>query len=276
MGCRVCSIEGQNDPMEIKSSEFENFFDDSSPETKILEEDRISTELKISKQIDSEVTPIYNPFTTLKNEEVKASLEGRKCRFAWNKELKHTSTVEKKTENCTLIFYSSKGRLKRLTLRPSMFLDNENQDYSKRFFIGGPDSVLRNDLDLDDSLICCKQLSIKYSHEESLYILSERKQTTGLFLKLKSRFVLDKITVISFHNYHIMISAEYGRENTGCADSDFVNRQLQSKLRVKFLMGEQMEEYVFSNRLSSVIRIGRSKNCNIVLKNEHVSRVHCR
>lgn len=277
MGCRICTKDNLNEPIEIQSNDFEGYFDNSL--TKDVSK-RIETINKFKSVDRSSLDNILNNINPSKKEPFhKDSCESKEDELIESKEAtdeQNSGEKKKLRSECTLTFFFSKTRsTKQVTLNPEMFYDTDSKEYNKRYFIGGPNSVMPNDFDLDDESICPKHLSIKYIPDEDSYVLSERKQSTGLFLKLKKRLVVDKNTIICFRNYHILISRENDNDAKSLANEE-TKHQLYVKLKIKFLSSDKKEDQVFSNREKSVVKIGRNKQCEIVLKDEHISRVHCR
>lgn len=281
MGCRICTKDNLQDPIEIQSNVFENFFETTTAkeEGKNLESVDSSKMVKFKaiKHKSAEESIDNHVKSFKKSSDHKYSCESKDDELIHSKEVEDQNSVDKKKKRseCNLVFTCSKSRTtKQTVLKPEDFYDKELKEYAKRFFIGGPNSVLPNDLDLDDESINPKHLSIKYIPDEDSFVLSERKQSTGLFLKLKKRLIVDKNTIICFRNYHILISRENDDESN--LASEDTKHQHFVKLKIRFLTGDKKEDQVFSNRTKCIVKIGRSKQCQIVLKDEHVSRVHCR
>ena len=71
MGCRLCSIEANNDQMEIRSNEFENYFEISTPFTKSLGNDQDSADRTMISHSKT-ANPILDRLTKRKDKNLQS------------------------------------------------------------------------------------------------------------------------------------------------------------------------------------------------------------
>jgi len=93
------------------------------------------------------------------------------------------------------------------------------------------------------------------------YFIRDFAKGTGLFAKIDKKFELIGEQIISFCNTHI-----------------FVNKidKVDNVLKIKFLQGQFKDQSFAYNPLNqSAVKIGRSKDLDIVYKDDSISRFQC-
>ncbi len=180
------------------------------------------------------------------------------------------------------ITYSDTKHSQFASLKPDYFLQTVNA----RYFIGGSNEIIKNDLNLNDTNILSKQLYIKYEKDTKQYCLVENKQTTGIFIKIKNKISVDKNMVIYFSPFQLLVSSEIDNDNSIFSsnyNSSIERSGLYRKLKIKFLNFDKNKlhkdvshEYTYSSKSNNHVTIGRARKCNICFpKNDRISRIQC-
>lgn len=180
------------------------------------------------------------------------------------------------------ITYSDTKHSQFASLKPDYFLQTVNA----RYFIGGSNEIIKNDLNLNDTNILSKQLYIKYDKDTKQYCLVENKQTTGVFIKIKNKISVDKNMVIYFSPFQLLVSSEIDNDNSIFSNnynSSLERSGLYRKLKIKFLNFDKNKlhkdvshEYTFSSKNKNHVSIGRARKCDICFpKNDRISRIQC-
>lgn len=122
-----------------------------------------------------------------------------------------------------------------------------------------------NDYNFLDESIGPRQFEISYSIEKGKFFIVDNKRGTGLFVKIKQKVVVDHDMIVSFCASHMILQEEpevYHPEN--------------KIIKIKFLQGpHQNQERTFNSKDKKIIRIGRSKQAEVIYKDDSVSRIQC-
>jgi hypothetical protein len=144
-------------------------------------------------------------------------------------------------------------------------INGEFRDTTK-FIIGREDKKMNNDFSFRDE-IGNKQFEINYDKMTEKYSIIDTKMGTGLFVKIQTKLQIKQDTIVSFCQTHMIIQLD--------PKSSFINIDKKS-VKIKFLQGPYTnKEFIFQSNIKDLIRIGRSRNAEIVYKDDSVSRVQC-
>lgn len=135
---------------------------------------------------------------------------------------------------------------------------NENEDYTNKDSIVNENSHAYNE----------KHFEIRYFQKEDNYKVKDLFGS-GVYIKIKERFILKNNSIFAFINTHILINIDNSIDNN-------------SILCIKFLYGEHInKEYKYSSSDVSMIIFGRGRgNVNshckyIIFSDNNISRVQC-
>lgn len=291
MGCKICKYEDKKDNNNLNSLDFEAFFNEieyhnGNPDKS--NEDKIPT-IKAKPIKKMEFFPEDTTNCSSKDYKLEYANNLTSLKSINNKDIKEISLEKYDDENnsnrgisydCFMLKFVNlvTKNIQKLSITPNII----EEASEGRFLLGGTSSNSLNNFDIQDENIVPKQLSIKYESNE--YILTERKQSTGLFLKINNKLAIDKNTVVVFSSYQIFISLEVDNEHQKANTSygnNYGHSQLYRKINIKFLSlpnhsKHSIKEFSFSSRNKALVKVGRSKSCEISFpKDEKISRVHC-
>jgi len=102
-----------------------------------------------------------------------------------------------------------------------------------------------------------RQFEVRFDKNTGLYYIKDIREGTGSFIKIHKKQVIDQDSIFSFCNTHIFVYK---------VKSD-------NLLKFKFLIGSLKNKmYTFDPKENKVVRIGRSKQSEVLYKDESVSR----
>jgi pSer/pThr/pTyr-binding forkhead associated (FHA) protein len=101
------------------------------------------------------------------------------------------------------------------------------------------------------------QFEIRFDKNNGLYYIKDIREGSGSFIKINKRQAIEQDSIFSFCNTHIIV---------------YKTKQ-DNMLRFKFLIGHLKNKvFNFDPKDNKVVRIGRSKQSEVVYKDESVSR----
>jgi len=127
-----------------------------------------------------------------------------------------------------------------------------------------------NDYNLSDESVGPRQFEIIFKKDKGKFFIVDNKKGTGLFVKIKQGVVIDHDMIISFCASHMILQVE-----PECKKNIIYN-SVNKILKVRFLQGpHQNQEKSFNSKDKKIVTIGRSKQAEVVYKDDAVSRIQC-
>jgi hypothetical protein len=139
--------------------------------------------------------------------------------------------------------------------------------YFGRIPVGGSNLTNnKNDYNFSDDSIGNRQFEISFK-DDKFYVI-DNKKGTGLFVKIKDEVMVDHDMIVSFCASHMILQVENEKQQQATTGEKII--------KIRFLQGaHQNKERAFSSKEKTIIRIGRSKEAEIVYKDDSVSRIQC-
>jgi len=116
------------------------------------------------------------------------------------------------------------------------------------------------DYNLDDNGINFHQFNIELLNND--FYIKEGNESNGIFLKINKKILLDynKLSCQSYKNYIFIDNKNY------------LNLEVNVELNILFIYYNN-KKYLYNPLLLSCFKIGRSKDCNLIINSNGISRV---
>lgn len=182
---------------------------------------------------------------------------------SFQREQKQQSSTDNQSVKLMIYSNHTSSLMDEVTITPNQLRcssNNKVSDSTTGKFSFGKD--LNNDCVINDSTLGGHQFFVYFNNRTNKFYAIDNLNGTGLFVRINKKIVVDHDMIVSFCVDHMYLQVTQRDDNS-------------KDIKVKFLQEKQNKESVFNSKTKQNITIGRGDKCDIVYKEESVSKTQC-